>query len=152
VAVLSYNMNMAENTFSNNIEAEIAQLSQEIEAKRRLLEESKGIVEEREVLGEVVAEKVGVKPDRVVASTGQPTASSGASPATQAKKDDDSYLAGLPPETIAIVNSLILAIPRDGINKTIARAQQEHPLILDAFHDALVTHLYAEMKDRGIIK
>ena len=48
---------MAETVNTQVVEAEIAQLSREIEAKRHLLEASRGIVEEKELIRATVSEK-----------------------------------------------------------------------------------------------
>ena len=128
---------MSEINKEHNLEAEIAELNREIEIKRAELEQEKGIVEEREAVSEVVA-------SHVYASD---TSTQAVSPAPSSAN----YLDNLDADTVVLVNNLISDIPKAGIKKTIARARAEHPFVLDAFHDALVTKLYEELKERGLI-
>ncbi len=139
-------VSMSETYKENNLEAEIAELNREIEAKRAQLEKEKGIVEERDVVKEVVSQHVYAS-DEVSDGAAIPAKSTSAPAVPTAN-----YLDGLDTDTILTVNSLISAIPEMGIKKTITKARTEHPLILDAFHDALVNNLYEELKERGLIK
>jgi len=135
-----------------NIEAEIAELSRQIEEKRRTLEESRGIsVEHKEAISEVVREHV--FKDRASKFTPQqPT------PAVSPPRDrktvisQQSYLDNLSPEMASEVNRLIELVPTKGLMAAIAEARNAEPFVLDAFHDALVDKLYDELKSRGIIK
>jgi hypothetical protein len=133
--------------FEHNLESEIAELSREIEVKRRQLEAERGIVEERELVSAVVAEKISSSPAAI--STEQV---SNTIPSTVAGAKTDDYLAALDDHTVTAVNTLISTIPTEGLNKVITKARQFDPLVLDAFHDALVTKLYAELQTRGLIK
>lgn len=133
------------------IEAEIAELSKAIEAKRALLEASKGIVpESKDVVREVVRERVysgetaPPAPPVAAAQTDDATDDSGSS-------DADSYLDSLDQESIAKVNHLVELVSSEGISKSIEAAKKEDPYILDAFHDLLVDKLHNELKSQGII-
>jgi len=160
-AVLSYNKDivinlylnftMSENLAYNSLESEIAELTRQIEDKRRTLEEESGIVrEEKEMISETIADHF--YDDTKALS---PSASGQIDSATISAKPFSSnkdYLDSLSPEIIESVNTYVAMIPKDGIRKTISRVQSETPFIIDAFHDALVTRLYDELKERRIIK
>ncbi len=144
---------MSEHILSNDLESEIAELSRQIEDKKRALEMENGIShEEREVVSQAVAEHF--YPDFASSDTVSPNnnenpADDVVKPKATLTKD---YLDTLVPETVEAVNAYVSMIPREGIRKTINKVQTEQPFLIDAFHDALVTRLYDELKDRGIIK
>ena len=124
-----------------NIEAEIAALSAQIEAKRAQLEQERGsAVESHEVLHHVVGEKVYGEPRPIVPLH-----------ATHTSTSTTSYLDGLDPADIEKINILIDMIPKQGIKKTIEQAKNEPAYILDAFHDALVDKLHDELKKQKLI-
>jgi hypothetical protein len=114
------------------IEQEIAQLSAAIEAKRAELERSGNAPETKEVLHQVVGEKIFGAPSVTPV-------------ATAAKPTTTSYLDDLDPDTTAKINSLIDLVPKQGLHKTIEAAKNYPANILDAFHDALVDKLHAEL-------
>lgn len=66
-------------------------------------------------------------------------------------KTGQNYLDSMPEAAGLIVNGLLSGLPELGLAKTIDRAQAESPFILDAFHDALTTRLYGELKSRKLI-
>ena|SRR3989344_7565596 len=124
-----------------NIEAEIAALSQQIEAKRAQLESERGSrVEAGEALHHVVSDLTG----HVPANPASPKA-------TQGKPSGTSYLDDLDPADAEKVNALIDLIPKLGLAKTIAQAKEQPAYILDAFHDALVDKLRDELKRQKLI-
>ncbi|HEY4506424.1 MAG TPA: hypothetical protein VJJ24_03195 [Candidatus Paceibacterota bacterium] len=136
-----------------NIEAEIAELSRQIDEKRRVLEESRGIsVEHKEALAEVVREHVFKDQAPKFTPAPQPNPAvpppSGGTTASGQK----SYLDDLSPESATEVNRLIELVPTKGLMAAIAEAKNSDPFVLDAFHDALVDKLYDELKSRGLIK
>lgn len=143
---------MSEN-LNGGLEAEIADLTRQIEEKKRVLEGQSGIVrEDKEILAETVAENF---------TGGSPVASAGTAPAgtpagatspAPVQPVGNDYLATLSPETVEQLNGYISMIPAAGIKKTVAKVKEENPYLLDAFHDALVTRLYDELKQRGIVK
>jgi hypothetical protein len=143
---------MPEN-LENNLEAEIQELSQKIKEKRSLLEAKNGVISEegeKEEVEEVLREHIS---DSAPADTVQPVfvpvQTSPAPKPAPAKKGD--YLTNIPEDAVAILNGYISSLPEMGIKKTIEKVKKETPFILDAFHDMLVTHLYQEMKERGMI-
>ncbi|MCX6713415.1 MAG: hypothetical protein NTY66_04390 [Candidatus Vogelbacteria bacterium] len=143
---------MSEN-LNGGLEAEIAELSRQIEEKKRALEGTSGIVhEDKELVSEAVAEHFY---SQAPVSGGTPVAVSDDSTVPVVKKPvpvADDYLSTLPPETVEQLNGYISMIPASGIRPTIAKVQTESPFLLDAFHDALVTRLYDELVSRGIVK
>lgn len=123
------------------LEQEIAELSRAIEEKRSALAAERGVITEREVVHQVVSNYV--KPQ-----LSEPSAPAEIS--TEAKAQ--SYLEVLDATSVAKVNELVAGIGQNGFKQTIAKAKAEIPYILDAFHDALVTYLYDELKARGVVK
>ena len=136
---------------SINIEAEIAELSRQIEEKRRSLEETRGItVEHKEAIREMVAEKLFFSAPPVASAGSQTTSSLGDTTAKTVK--GSSYLDSLDPETITRVNELIGLVGAKGLSAAIAASKNEPAFVLDAFHDALVDRLYDELIARDLIK
>jgi hypothetical protein len=117
------------------LEAELADLSRQIEARRAELAAVNGVVTERELVHQTVSHEFGV-----------PTATIAAS----APAED--YLDSLDDTTAGAVNDLISMVPTHGIKKTLSAAREQDPVVLDAFHDALVDRLYDELKERGWVK
>jgi hypothetical protein len=148
---------MEPNFDQSAVEAEIRQLSQEIDAKRKLLESQKGVYEEsgsgdKELVRTALAEKI-FPPSAgsgQVATTTEPQAQQTA----PAKKADSgaSYLDSLDEDTVASVNLLVGAVFTGGLKNAISKAQVQTPYILDAFHDALTDKLYEELKSRKLAK
>ncbi len=117
------------------LEAEIAELSKAIEDKRSALAAERGALPpEREVVHQVVSDYVGPKITSAPAQIA------------------DDYLNTLDEVSTAKVNTLIATIGERGFKQAITAAKQESPFVLDAFHDALVSHLYEELKSRGVVK
>ena len=136
---------MSESPQEFSLRAEIADLNQQIEAKKMELEASRGInIEHKEALKEVVSERV---------YTGAPPATQSTTQAKSAKvSDDDHYLNTLDEVSTDKVNNLIEKVASIGIKKAVEEAKLSEPFILDAFHDALVDRLYDELKEHGHIK
>ncbi len=133
---------MSENFSSNNLETEIAELSKQIEAKRRLLESERGVlVEDREAVATVIKEEL---------FSGQTTEVMGAK--TTSSEPSSNYLDNVDEETVESVNALLSQIPEQGFRKTAALAEKMSPYYLDIFHDVLTTRLYDELKTRGYLK
>ncbi len=144
---------MSEQLFANGsqtIEAEIAELSRQIEAKKRILEQERHIVPEGRVLvGEALAEHF-YPP--AVSSASAPTFNQTSAVAVAAHQAAPDYLDTLDSDTIQVLNTYITKVGQDGIRKTLAQLRSDHPYILDAFHDTLITRLYHELQERGLIK
>ncbi len=132
---------------SSSIEAEIAELSKTIEQKRKLLEESKGVFEDKEVLRQAVGEKIS---EHAAMAAGAYGAAQKTTKTTHAT--GSSYLDNLDEESIEQINHLLGLVFSKGINEAIKEASLMPPFIIDAFHDALVDKLYNELKERGIVK
>lgn len=144
--------NITWNNF-NGLEAEIAELSRQIEVKRKQLESERGIVSDREVVHEALAEDFVT--NEAVTTTEQVgldlTQVKVTPQVAQAPTVGQSYLDILDDQSVAIINNLISLVPVEGIKKTIKQALTHPPFILDAFHDALVDKLYDELKTRGLV-
>jgi hypothetical protein len=131
------------------IEAEIAELSQLIDKKRKLLEEQKGIVEDKEVVRQAVGERI---------SSHIPTGTSTFVPVKPAqttqttKKVGASYLDDLDGESIDRLNHLLGIVFDKGIKDAVGAAMYMEPFMLDALHDALVEKFYDELKKLGKVK
>ena len=142
---------MSETNFNNGLESEIAELSRQIEAKRRLLEQEKGLViEDREAVSAVVK-------DRIISATEEAPLTSVTSDQDQTKNTNSNpsssdYLDNLDETTTETINSLIAKLPVIGLQKTIALATEMNPDYLDVLHDALVNRLYEELVSQGYLK
>ncbi|KKR13845.1 MAG: hypothetical protein UT40_C0009G0010 [Candidatus Woesebacteria bacterium GW2011_GWA1_39_21b] len=142
---------MSETNFNNGLESEIAELSRQIEAKRRLLEQEKGLViEDREAVSAVVK-------DRIISATEEAPLTSVTSDQDQTKNTNSNpsssdYLDNLDETTTETINSLIAKLPVIGLQKTIALATEMNPYYLDVLHDALVNRLYEELVSQGYLK
>lgn len=129
---------MQESMPQTGLESEIAELSKQIELKRAQLETERGIVEEREVVKEAVNENY-VAPIAMTAATDD-TASS-----------DDSTIEPQDSEIQTKVAEAISIFEEEGIEKAVKTVQNEHPLVVDRFHDTLVDELYEKLREKGIV-
>ena len=137
------------------VEAEIAVLTQQIEAKRRQLGTDHGIIEGKDLVRHVVAERIGEVMGAAVSAAATDPQTTVPAKAASPKKGSSAfptYLDSLDDETVAKINNLIQAVFEQGITKTIKTLVEEDPFILDAFHDALTDKLYEELKTRKIIQ
>lgn len=142
---------MSEGSATNKLELEIADLSRQIEDKRRLLEQEKGlIIEDREAIKAVVAEKLSSLVNNETAELANEPVSN--HPVSQPHVTGGDYLDQLDESTIEVVNGLVARLPELGLEKTIAFAGSMDPYHLDVFHDALVTKLYDELVNNGFLK
>lgn len=140
--------------FSKNssIEAEIAELSEKIANKRRELEASRGIVEEREVLKATLGEKISnTVPQAVFAALNTASTSTNASNTTVVPAGK-SYLDFLDEESRIIVEQLVESVFVNGLEKTLKGLEMQEPYIIDVFHDVLTDKIYDELKKRGALK
>jgi hypothetical protein len=146
---------MAENIIEADLESEIAELTRQIENKKRILEAGHGLNHEatasgKEVVAETIAEHFYAGNTSVtgtVSNDDKPTQV----PVKPSSVSKD-YLDNLTPEVVESINSYVSMISESGIRKTVKLVQSEQPFIIDAFHDALSTRLYDELKQRGVIK
>ena len=141
----------------NNIEAEIAALSEKIVEKRRELEASRGVVEERELVKSVVGEKISaVQKSAPPVFSIQPGSSSLQHPVDTGVKFPPpagvSYLDYLDEESRVEVGRLVESVFVNGLEKTLKTLEWEEPFIIDAFHDVLTDRLHGELKKRGLLK
>lgn len=88
---------------------------------------------------------------------GQPTAPSQGGTQTQTfvlneKETLPDYLIVEPAQIKNEVERLISIAFSEGIEKSVKEARKQNPFILDAFHDALTSKLYEELKKKGLLK
>lgn len=88
---------------------------------------------------------------------GRPAAPSRSGAQTQAsvlseKETLPDYLIAEPAQVKNKVEQLINMAFSEGIEKSVKEAAKAGPFILDAFHDALTSKLYEELKKRGLLK
>ncbi len=147
---------MAEDLSKNNIEAEIAELSQKIAEKRKILEANAHMVDERDLVRGAVAEQLS---NTVPTATTTQTASTAATAVTQTATQTStksavgkSYLDFLDLESRDIVDRLVEEVFSKGMDKTFKALEMQEPYIIDAFHDILTDKLYLELKKRGLLK
>lgn len=143
---------MAEDLSRNNIEAEIAELSQKIADKRKMLESGAHIVEERDLVKAAVAEQINNTVPKATQTTTSTTTST--QPVVQAATNSNNgknYLDFLDPESRQIVEQLVEDVFTKGMEKTFKELEFQEPFIIDAFHDVLTDKLYMELKKRGIL-
>lgn len=137
--------------FADSIEAEIEELNAQIAEKRKLLEAERGIVREnaaesrgdsqRELVLAALKEKAPQQtPAALPASSVAPVQGAAAS-----------YLDSLDEVTATRVNELITLAFSKGIAPALRAAENEHPSVMDAFHDALADRLLSELKARNLI-
>lgn len=119
----------------NELEAEIALLSKEIEKKRQILEAEKKVVLEsdhKQIVKDVLT-------DLVSSTRDEENSAAISSPILDT--DDES-----------VVRDLVLLTQKKGIKQALNQAKNYSPFILDTFHDRLVDTLYQMLKNHGIIK
>ncbi|HRZ30115.1 MAG TPA: hypothetical protein P5274_00365 [Candidatus Paceibacterota bacterium] len=133
----------------NNLEIEIAQLQQEIETRKNLLEQQGGIIEEKELVSNALNEMFTGSGGVVASQTSRSQAQ------TQAGKTSDpdvSYLSNVDEETVRDVNALIQKLPTLGIAGIVKEAELGGAYLVDVLHDVLVDKMYEELTQRGLIK
>lgn len=132
----------------NNLELEIAELQKMIETKRDQLEREGGIYEEKELVREAVGEML----DHQISQSPNSTSPQLEAIKTSTPSSNASYLDCLDSSVLDKVNQLIVAVSVKGLGATVNQLVNQEPLIIDAFHDALVDKFYDELKARGFIK
>ena len=131
------------------IEQDIERLSRELVEKQRQLTSAETRKEHKEVLHQVIGERI---------QQGPPCQAAAGTGASSLVVDDDEdkelpeYLKNVSPEIRKEVHLLIHLAFNGGIEKAASAAKKHGSFILDAFHDALVDKLYNELKSRGLLK
>lgn len=124
----------------SDLESEIALLTREIESKRRLLEQEKGVISQDDEKDLIKQTLTSVVPD--LSAVGQVS-------------DDSSGDVGelsLDEASKNKIEELIQEVKSSGLVKAVKKAKAESAYILDTFHDVLVDHLYEELKKNRFIK
>ncbi|MEK7135978.1 MAG: hypothetical protein AAB821_00080 [Patescibacteria group bacterium] len=130
---------MIEHDSSPNIEAEIAELSRQIESKRLELEQKNNIVTDDKALV------------RDIITSANSATTTSAKIVSDSNNNSDSYLDSLPVGVEKQVGQLVEKVFDRGLTKTIAEAKKLPALDLDAFHDTLTDRVYNELKSRGLV-
>ncbi len=125
----------------NKIESEIAELTKQIEEKRRILESNKGIIEEKEIVRQAIGEKIAESTSAPRSSSVKPITLSGTS----------SYLDSVDKETEEKVNSLLQIFTKKGLKAAIKELEGADFFVVDAFHDALTDKMYEQLKEKGLV-
>ena|SRR3989344_5640137 len=126
---------MAELFSAESVQSEVADIARAIEARRETITLEHGIHEEHEIVHHVVGEEF----------FGKQT-----SPSTSPSHTH--YLDNLSDEEKETLNHYIGLIPGRGIARAIDAVRNEHPLLIDAFHDVLADKLYTELKTHGLVE
>ena len=121
---------MIEHDSSPNIEAEIAELSRQIESKRLELEQKNNIVTDDKALV------------RDIITSANSATTTSAKIVSDSNNNSDSYLDSLPVGVEKQVGQLVEKVFDRGLTKTIAEAKKLPALDLDAFHDTLTDRVY----------
>ena len=141
---------MAE-TSSNVLEQEIAQIEQQLSAKREQLEKNQAgssemaLTHEKETLREVINEQF-----RQSAPSGKPPVSTLPTTPVAGQAQTPPHL---PPEFKAALQELVNTAFKESIAQAVARANASgNAALIDAFHDLLVDQLYETLIERGVLK
>lgn len=126
---------MAELFSAESVQGEVADIARAIEARRETIAEEHGIHDEQKIVHHVVGEELFGK------QAPTPTAST-----------HGHYLDNLSDEEKEELNHYIGLIPERGIARAIDAVRNEHPLLIDAFHDVLADKLYDELKTHGLVE
>ena len=130
---------MQEKMQPNLLEAEIADLTSQIEKKRAELEAKQDIVtDDKQVVASVVRDNLN---DEVGAVA---IVSDGAVDESEEPRDT-----GIVESKVAAILSVF---QESGLGKAISEVKDEHPSVVDAFHDKLVDELYDTLRKQGIVE
>ncbi len=153
---------MPENIDQNNkLELEIADLSRQIERKRKELEKEQGVispeVDDKEVLRQALTEKqrsIEIEEDQ---NTKEQESEERDFESQGGFRGMDftgvSYWDNLDEAVKNEVENLVNLMFRKNLDQVFRAARKvNRPIVIDAFHDVLVEVLYQELKDRGLIK
>ena len=139
----------------NRLEKEVAELSRQIESKRRALAQERGIIEE-EVSGKEAFKQVLLNDDLVIEEDEQNTSAEYSSVLDDFKSIDFetvSYWENLDQEIQLEVKTLIDLIFEKGLAYSLKAAKKNNiPIIIDTYHDILIKTLYNQLKSKGLVK
>lgn len=138
-------------TETMSIEQEIAQLQQQLEAKKAELgqnsDQQETIPHDKEILHEVVKEKI--QQHTTQQASDQPVQAPSPTPVAPVA----SAPAYLTPELQSQVQNLVNVAFTGTISDAISQAvKSNNPALIDAFHDVLVDELYGQLLERKKIE
>lgn len=127
------------------VEQELTDIGQKIEAERNRLEAENNIIDDESLISQVIRDDLKVKNNNQLLNQ--------TSGDDQINDDQTSYVDTLEPENLKAVQAKIDYLFDKGLKKGVESARADlSPLELDAFHDLLVGRLYGELKNRGLVK
>lgn len=129
----------------NALERDVARLSQEVRELRSKLGAEKA---DESAVREVLRPKIYSE----APSPSAPSASQPAGDQTPLSPVLPDYLQKESPELKMKVEELVSLTLQQGIEKTVERARQYGPFLLDAYHDALTSKMHQELKNRGLLQ
>lgn len=122
------------------MERDIQELAKEVKEK--------GLSDQgRQALQTVLKERVTVAPGVPIAPTPAPSTQP-----TQPSPNLPDYTQAEPADVKLKIEKLLDLAWHKGVKHAAKEASAAGPLILDAFHDALIDKLYPEFKKRGLLK
>jgi hypothetical protein len=133
---------MIEQFDDNILEADIAELSKEVQAHAQAPEQPKEAI--RGVIGEKLYE---TSSEGAGSAVGQSSA-----PVSDPNNPLPDYAAAEPAEVRLEVEKLLDTTMHKGLASGIAEARKKDPATLKLFHDSITEKLYVALKRRGIIK
>jgi len=134
----------------DHIAHDIERLTHELEAKRQQLASTSETHEDKEILRQVIGERIQAAP--APAPQQQSSVVVPDDPVADTDAEFPNYLAGASSDVKSRVHQLVQIAMHSGIEKATSRAKAESTYVLDAFHDALVDKLYNELKGRGVFR
>lgn len=131
----------------HQLESEIQELERRLEERRRALAESEQTPpegHERELVREYVTERIG-------GSTNRPTGQSATQPQPTTQPIHQPVAAATD-EAVEVQQLVDIAFLKGLANAIAAVNAMHNARLVDAFHDALVDHLYQDLIERGKLK
>ena len=136
-------MNVGQPKFEQSaLEQDMQRLAQEVLARKEQ-KESSG-TPEREIVKEVLSSQIEDQSYVTPSFSGSNSQTQSSGPLPQYMNDESA-------EIKLKVEQLINDSFHKGVSETINEARKMNPFILDAFHDALTSKVYNELKDRKLI-
>ena len=136
-------MNVGQPKFEQSaLEQDMQRLAQEVLARKGQKESL--AMPEREIVKEVLSSQIEDQPYVTPSFSSSNAQASTSSPLPQYMNDESA-------EIKLKVEQLINETFHKGVSETIKEARKMNPFILDAFHDALTSRVYDELKERKLI-
>jgi hypothetical protein len=122
-----------------NFHPDLESIHREFQEKAKAFEGPLTPEREKEILKQVVAEKLRIQPQGVSAQ-----APASAQQIAKTQKDDQRRV-----EYQEVISSLVETVFTQGLDEAVKQARQTHnAFLIDAFHDELVDRFYQEIKSQ----